>query len=157
MLPHGPPRSLYQQLVLRPAGIGWVEAQSIRSILGQCNGEIQIEICHVLSASRPIFLQIIKAYLHSVDCNGLTHTRRWKSAILVSLLFPIFPNPIAIFFQINDSVLNYISFLMYIFFFLYSSLPSWLPPAMLEIRILALYLGNHELCSKYFAKVNSVV
>lgn len=46
---------------------------------------------------------------------------------------------------------------MYIFFFLYSSLPSWLPPATLEIRILALYLGNHELCSKYFAKVNSVV
>lgn len=48
-------------------------------------------------------------------------------------------------------------FLTYIFFpSLYSSLPSWLPPAMLEIRILALYLGDQELCSKYFCEFYSM-
>lgn len=36
------------------------------------------------------------------------------------------------------------------------SLPSWLPPAMLEIRILALYLGDQELCSKYFCEFYSM-
>lgn len=39
---------------------------------------------------------------------------------------------------------------------LHSSLPLWLPPAMLEIHILALYLGDQELCSKNCVKMNSV-
>lgn len=126
--------------------------QAVRSVLRQYKEEFRkkIEICHVLSAQVHISMHSISLPLHSVDCDGQGgESVPFESACY----FPFFPKSHNYF----DSALDYIYFLIYFFSSLYSSLPSWLPPAMLEIHILALYPGDHELCSKYFVKVNSVV
>lgn len=114
--------------------------------------EVSVEIVYVLAASRPIFLH--KAYSNVVDCDGNPSTRRPETTILVILLLFFYQIP-SLIYHMNENTLKYFSN-TYFYSSLCSSLPLWLPPAMLEIHILALYLGNQELCSENCVKMNSV-